>query len=63
VHIGDTIPDGTTYQSGSLTLDGAALTDAADGDAGSASSSGIAVGLGTQAPGTSRTVTFTVKIN
>lgn len=63
VHVADTIPDGTTYQSGSLTLDGTALTDAADGDAGSASTSGISVGLGTQAPGTSRTVTFTVKIN
>ena len=63
VHVADTIPDGTTYQSGSLTLDGTALTDAADGDAGSASTSGISVGVGIQAPGISRTVTFTVKIN
>jgi len=63
LHVVDTIPDGTTYQAGTLTLDGTALTDAADSDAGAASTSGINVGLGTQAPGTSRTVTFTVKIN
>jgi uncharacterized repeat protein (TIGR01451 family) len=63
LHIADTIPDGTTYQPGSLALDGTALTDAADSDAGTASSSGIAVTLGTQAPGSSHTVIFTVKIN
>ena len=59
----DTIPTGTTYKAGSLTLDGAALTDAADGDAGTFTGTGIAVSLGTVASGASRTVTFKAKIN
>jgi uncharacterized repeat protein (TIGR01451 family) len=61
--ITDAIPAGTTYQSGTLKLEGSALTDAADSDAGSASSAGIAVGLGTVAGGSTRTVNFNVKIN
>ncbi|HEY1605715.1 MAG TPA: hypothetical protein VGF77_08960 [Allosphingosinicella sp.] len=59
----DSVPAGTTYKSGSLTLDGTALTDAADGDAGSFSATGIAVNLGTVATGATRTVTFKVTIN
>jgi fimbrial isopeptide formation D2 family protein len=59
----DNIPTGTTYSAGSITLDGAALTDAADADAGSFGGSGIAVNLGTVASGATRTVTFKVKIN
>lgn len=59
----DSIPTGTTYTTGSLTLDGTALTDAADGDAGTYTGTGIAVTLGTVASGTTRTVTFKVKIN
>ena len=54
---------GTTYQVGTLTLDGSPLSDAADGDAVQASSAGIAVGLGTLTGGTSKTVAFKVKIN
>jgi len=34
LRLADTVPAGTTYQPGSLTLCGAALTDAADADAG-----------------------------
>lgn len=61
--VGDTIPSGTTYQPGTLTLEGVTLTDAADGDAGSAGGSGIAVALGDVGAGLSRTVVFKVKIN
>lgn len=61
--ITDAIPTGTTYQPGTLTLEGAGLTDGADADAGTASASGIAVQLGTVAAGAQRTVTFKVKIN
>lgn len=63
LHVIDAIPAGTTYQSGTLTLDGNPLTDAVDADAGTATSSGIDVSVGTQASGSSHTVTFQVKIN
>lgn len=63
LHITDAIPDGTSYQPGTLALDGAALTDGADSDAGIASSTGIDVTLGNQAAGASHAITFTVKIN
>lgn len=62
--INDAFPVGTTYQAGTVTLNGQALTDAADGDAGNASSTGIAVLLGNVPGGSAdRTVTFQVKIN
>ena len=57
------IPAGTTYQPGTLQLDAAALTDVADGDVGTASASGIDVGVGTVAGGSSHIVKFQVKIN
>lgn len=63
LRITDAIPSGTSYRPGTLTLDGAAVTDAADGDAGQASASGVDVALATIAAGTSRTVTFKVTIN
>lgn len=63
VHITDIIPVGTTYQAGTLTLDAAALTDTTDADAGTASASGVDVNLGTVAGGSTKTVTFGVKIN
>ena len=63
LHITDVIPAGTTYQPGTLTLDAAPLSDAADADAGQASASGIDVNLGTVAGGTTKTVKFDVKIN
>lgn len=61
--ITDAIPASTTYAADSLTLDDAPLTDLADSDAGTASSSGISVTLGTTAAGTSRAVTFDVIVN
>lgn len=61
--VSDPIPPGTTYQPGTLTLEGAPLTDTADTDAGQASAAGVAVQLGTVAAGVQRTVTFKVKIN
>lgn len=63
LNVTDAIPAGTTYQPGTLTLEGAALTDGADADAGTVSAAGIAVQLGTVAAGAQRTVTFKVKIN
>jgi uncharacterized repeat protein (TIGR01451 family) len=63
LNVTDVIPAGTTYQPGTLTLDGVTLSDAPDGDAGRASSTAIAVGIGTLAGGTSKTVAFKVKIN
>jgi uncharacterized repeat protein (TIGR01451 family) len=63
VRIADPIPAGTTFKAGSLTLDGAALSDADDADAGRFTGTGINVGLGTLASGASRTVTFQVKID
>lgn len=60
----DAIPDGTTYAPGSLALDGTALSDAEDGDAGSASdAAGVAVELGDIAADTTHTVTFDVVID
>ena len=61
--INDAVPAGTTYQTGTLTLEGATLTDGADSDAGQASASAVAVQLGDVAAGAQRTVTFKVKIN
>ena len=63
IRVADPIPAGTTYTPGTITLDTAALTDAADADAARFTGTGIAVGLGTVAAGTSRTITFKVKID
>jgi uncharacterized repeat protein (TIGR01451 family) len=63
VAVTDPIPTGTTYKAGSITLDATPLTDAADADAGSFTGTGIAVGLGTMASGTTKTVKFQVKID
>jgi uncharacterized repeat protein (TIGR01451 family) len=60
----DAIPEGTTYAPGTLAMDSAALSDAADGDAGTASeASGIAVNLGTVTAETRRSITFDVVID
>jgi uncharacterized repeat protein (TIGR01451 family) len=62
--ITDLIPDGTTYAPGTLALDGAGLSDAEDGDAGSASdTAGIAVDLGDVVATANRSVTFDVVID
>jgi uncharacterized repeat protein (TIGR01451 family) len=63
LRVSDAVPAGTTYQAGSLTLEGGALTDAADADAGSFTGTAIHVGLGTVAAGTTRTITFQVRID
>ena len=64
VVVADTYPTGTAYQPGTIQLNGAALTDAADGDAGTASATGISVSLGNIVGGSpDKTVTFKVKIN
>lgn len=63
LRVADAVPAGTTYQAGSLTLEGGALTDAADADAGSFTGAGIAVALGTVAAGSTKTITFQVKID
>jgi uncharacterized repeat protein (TIGR01451 family) len=61
--VSDPIPTGTTYEAGSLTLNGTGLTDQTGDDAGQAGSSGISVNLGTIASGASRTITFSVIVN
>ena len=61
--ITDAIPANSTYQTGTLTLQGAALTDVAADDAGTFTGTAIDVALGTVAAGQTRTVTFKVKIN
>lgn len=58
----DPIPAGTTFVPGSLTLDGAALSDASDGDAGSFDGTRIAVTLGDIATPQTRTIQFKVTI-
>lgn len=63
LHIIDAIPGGTTYVPGSIKLDAAAITDAADADAGIGGADGIDVTLGKVNGGSTRTVVFAVKIN
>lgn len=63
VSVTDPIPAGVSYIAGSLKLDGVALSDAADADAGQFSSNTVAVQLGqVQAPST-HTVVFQVTVN
>lgn len=61
--IGDAVPANTTYQTGTITLQSAAMTDAADADAGVFAANAVTVQLGTVAGGQTRTVTFKVRIN
>ena len=63
VTVADPIPAGTTYSAASITLDAAAMTDAADADAAAFNGAGISVALGNVAAGTTRTITFRVRIN
>ena len=63
LRITDPYPDDTTYEAGTLTLDAAPLTDAADGDAGSADATGIDVLIGEAAAGSSYAITFDVTID
>ena len=59
----DPVPVNTTYVPGSITAQGAALTDAADADAGEIAGGNVTVRFGAVAGGQTRTVTFKVKIN
>jgi hypothetical protein len=61
--IGDVIPTNSTYQTGSIILQGSSLSDATDTDAGEFTGSAINVRLGSVSGGTTRTVTFRVRIN
>jgi uncharacterized repeat protein (TIGR01451 family) len=61
--VGDPVPTATTYVAGSLTLQGAALTDTTDSDAAEFTGTAIAARFGTVAAGQSRTLTFKTKIN
>ena len=58
----DAIPAGTTYETGTITFQAAALTDATDADAGNYNGTRISVAAGNVPAGQSRTVTFKVKI-
>lgn len=63
IKVADPIPGGTTYAPGSITLDGAPLSDSDDGDTGRFTGTGISVALGNVAAGATRTITFKVKID
>ena len=63
LQVTDAFPDSTTYVDNSLTLEGSALTDAADSDAGAANGTGISVDLGDVSAGTTQTVSFQVSID
>ena len=63
LRVTDGIPTGTSYAAATLKLDGGALSDAADTDAGVATAAGITVDLGTVTGGSGRTVTFSTTIN
>lgn len=63
LRIADSIPTGTSYRPGTITLDGGGLTDADDTDSGRFTGSGIAVSLGTVAAGAQHNVTFQVRID
>ena len=62
VRIADPVPAGTRYVAGSLTLDGTALSDAADADAGQADGTTVAVTLGTVPAATTHRIQFQVQI-
>ena len=61
--VSDTVPAGTVYQPGTITLAGSALTDAVDGDAGEIVSNALSVRLGSAPAGSTYLVKFQVKVN
>lgn len=61
--VSDPIPAGSTFQPGTITLNGAKLTDVADSDAGRLDGATVRVSLGSPTAGSSHLVTFQVKIN
>ena len=63
VTLTDPLPGTTHYASATLALDGKALTDVSDGDAGKVDQKGVVtVDVGSLEPGTQRVVTFQAKI-
>jgi uncharacterized repeat protein (TIGR01451 family) len=60
--INDPLPAGTTFVAGSITLEAATLTDAADADAGNYNGTRVSVALGNVPAGQTRTVTFRATI-
>lgn len=61
--VDDPVPAGTTYVPGTLTLNGATLTDIADGDAGQASAAQIRVAIGSLSAAAPASVSFQVRVN
>ena len=61
--IADSVPAGSTYVAGSLRLDGAALTDQADIDAGRFTGNAIEVSLGSLLAPAPHVVSFQVRLN
>ncbi len=61
--IGDVIPANTTFQPGTITMQGSPMTDAADADAAQFAANAVTVQLGSVAGGQTRTVTFKARIN
>lgn len=62
VTITDPIPAGTVYQAGTITYQAAVQTDAADSDAGNYNGTRISAAAGNLPAGSTRTVTFKVKV-
>ena len=62
IQVHDLIPSGTVYLPGTMRLDGASLTDAADGDAGTFVSNRIDIHVGTLSGATPRRVQFDVQV-
>lgn len=61
--LADAVPAGTTYQAGSLTLNGSVLTDGADADGGAFAANAVSVTVPNATAGSTYIVIFKVKIN
>ena len=61
--VGDPVPANTTYVPASITAEGTALTDATDTDAAEFAANRVTVRFGSVTGGSTRTVTFKVRIN
>ena len=62
----DVIPENTTYEPGSITLNSVSMTDALDADQadfGQTSANSVTVKIGNMGPGSSAVITFRVRVN